>query len=229
MADGASKPRKPRMVTLRMVLVSVVMGVVLAVASVPVAVAIEQICHASPPFPDSVIEVIVDHGDRVTSVDCYSTVGYRIWNSWNSGDVEIVVRLNPEARPVEHDPRPDFAIACRGQSGDGDIFMMCMYAGWPMSAAKGRWWGTQAGTDQEFFYEPQLFGVVWQIPIYPNWSGALANTLFYAIIVLVLLAAGRFTRMQRRRKLGRCVACGYELGLGVGVCPECGLASATLT
>jgi hypothetical protein len=64
-----------------------------------------------------------------------------------------------------------------------------------------------------------------KLPLRPIWPGLLANTFFYAAIMLGVLVGLRAWRTRRRLARGRCVACGYELGEGVAVCPECGLAA----
>ena len=64
------------------------------------------------------------------------------------------------------------------------------------------------------------------LPLRPIWSGFIVNTLFYAII-LWLLIPGPFVLCRLiRLKRGRCPKCGYDLrgqlpGAGRG-CPECG-------
>lgn len=70
------------MVTVRMVVSSVVVGVVLAVASVPVAVLIAQ-ARQTPPFPAAVIDVVLDRGDHGVWIRRHDSFGYEIWNAWN--------------------------------------------------------------------------------------------------------------------------------------------------
>ena len=60
-------------------------------------------------------------------------------------------------------------------------------------------------------------------PLTPIWPGFAVNTIFYGLILWLLLP-GRFVlRRIIRRKRGRCIACGYDLrgDLDHG-CPECG-------
>lgn len=61
------------------------------------------------------------------------------------------------------------------------------------------------------------------LPLTPIWSGFIVNTLFYAVI-LWLLIPGPFTlRRLIRRKRGLCVKCAYDLrGTEHEACPECG-------
>lgn len=60
------------------------------------------------------------------------------------------------------------------------------------------------------------------IPLRPVWWGLALDTAFYATI---LGGAGwglGIARRARRRRRGRCAACGHVLH-GVAVCPECGV------
>ncbi len=59
------------------------------------------------------------------------------------------------------------------------------------------------------------------------WPGFVINTVFYAVVLWLLLAAPFALRRRLRRKRGLCPACGYDLrGRGSpsqsNVCPECG-------
>ncbi len=65
------------------------------------------------------------------------------------------------------------------------------------------------------------------LPLRPIWPGFALNTLFYAVI-LWLLIAGRFAlRRSLRVKRGQCFACGYDLGHAEhAACPECGASPA---
>jgi hypothetical protein len=66
------------------------------------------------------------------------------------------------------------------------------------------------------------------LPCGPLWSGFLIDTLFYAIILWLLMLDPFALRGLNRRGRGRCPKCGYdlrgqppEIGPGGG-CPECG-------
>ncbi|UYV11519.1 MAG: hypothetical protein NCW75_09420 [Phycisphaera sp.] len=212
-------------VTVRMVLASALVGVVLAVASVPVGVLIAQ-AQQKPPFPAAVIDVVLDRGDYGVWIHRHDSFGYHIWNAAN-----LRFRPNRQFPPhfnmTSHDPRPEYVAI---QSDDPDFSIMCIRAGWPLHAAQGRTWSTATSNNEEFLPEPRLFGRDWTVPVGPIWRGLLGNTILYAAITLVLLVGLRLVRTRRRRARGRCVACGYELGegVGVGVCPECGLAKRPL-
>ena len=62
------------------------------------------------------------------------------------------------------------------------------------------------------------------LPVTPLWPRFAMNTLFYAVILWVVLSAGpRMTWRSVRRRRGRCPQCGYDLqhDLDLG-CSECG-------
>ena len=64
------------------------------------------------------------------------------------------------------------------------------------------------------------------LPVVPLWPGFAVNTLFYAIILWLLIPGPFVLRRVIRLKRGRCPKCGYDLrgqlpGAGSG-CPECG-------
>jgi len=57
----------------------------------------------------------------------------------------------------------------------------------------------------------------------PVWFGMIANTLFYALLTLMLIFTISALRARHRRTRGLCLACGYDLrGTPGPVCPECG-------
>lgn len=62
------------------------------------------------------------------------------------------------------------------------------------------------------------------MPLTPILSGAMVNTAVYGGAWWVVLFVPGVVRRWRRRRRGRCVACGYDRrGIGVeAVCPECG-------
>jgi hypothetical protein len=67
------------------------------------------------------------------------------------------------------------------------------------------------------------------LPFRPIWTGFALNTLFYAAIAWGLWQVPLAIRRRRRRRLNRCVKCGYDrAGLaGDAACPECGASEPT--
>ena len=75
---------------------------------------------------------------------------------------------------------------------------------------------------------------VMALPVEPLWPGFAVNTLFYAIIVWLLIAGPLLVRRLVRIRRGCCPKCGYDLRgqppeaeAGVVGCPECGWGRAT--
>lgn len=67
---------------------------------------------------------------------------------------------------------------------------------------------------------------VWLLPYGVLPLGLFANLAFWTLLVSSPRLA-RWTIRERRRRAGRCTACGYDRrGLASGPCPECGTAAA---
>lgn len=65
------------------------------------------------------------------------------------------------------------------------------------------------------------------LPTRPAWPGFLASTVAAASAWLLVVFTIGWIRAWRRRRAGRCVACGYDMAgvpvaAGGRVCPECG-------
>ena len=61
------------------------------------------------------------------------------------------------------------------------------------------------------------------LPVAPIWKGILLNTLFYALLFRLFIAAPGRIRRRIRNKRGLCVKCAYDLrGAEHEACPECG-------
>ncbi len=68
--------------------------------------------------------------------------------------------------------------------------------------------------------------ITWYLPLRPLWWGFLLDSILYsgvAWLCTLSLTAPRVLRAWRRKRHGRCVACGYDLrGATTAICPECG-------
>lgn len=214
--------KKHRIVTLRMVVASVVVGVVLAVGSVPYGTLVAELRLRGP------LSKWV--GDRLPGPTRSMGVSWVVTGNpqWPEYLAEVPLFLDsfgsfPSFEHVTEGIVPDAAVRAAKREGDWlDVY----WSGFPFRAAVG-WWSFPGPSenlirwqDQSRYGHPRAIA----IPLRPIWPGLLGNTLSYAAIVLVLLVGLRFHRTRRRRRRGWCVGCGYELGEGVGVCPECGLA-----
>ena len=91
-------------------------------------------------------------------------------------------------------------------------------SGWPARCVEGAYRPYPRG------YSPSLVvGDKRLLPLAPLFPGFLVNTLFYSLVLWLLWSAPFATRRLIRKRRGRCVRCGYDLGHAEhDVCPECG-------
>ncbi|MEO1278512.1 MAG: hypothetical protein AAFV77_06125 [Planctomycetota bacterium] len=230
----AKPTRRPRVCTLRLVLVSLVFGVVLAVGSLPASIAFDRV--GWPSTGGARHEQYVLYGGWLIGIE-QTRIGIGSTWSHSRSDASLVhngfapanVR---SAKRVTVDPRPYYAQAWLDTHGG---FVISYRTGWPFDAAYGC---IKQATQQEptmYLPSPQSVEGLWDasvggrrvmVPYLPYWPGLLGNTLFYALVVLALLGLLRRYKLRRRARRGLCLACAYELGEGVEACPECGLARA---
>lgn len=214
-----------------MVVAALLVGVVLAVGSVPVAAYSYIKVALHTPLADrhiSEVEFVAD--GYYLRVERESGVGWKEWFTTRTSEDEA---LDWSDQPMEEllrteDPRPAFARAPLSYPGRY-VFTRHLASGWPLPSAKGRilhqdYVGSGNG-DRQGLVAAKLGKTRLSIPVRPIWPGLLANTLFYAALAVTPMVLLRWWRTRRRRARGLCVACGYELGEGVAACPECGLES----
>lgn len=115
--------------------------------------------------------------------------------------------------------------------------VLVVHAGWPCRALSGASWWYPAPRLVEIGDDPEAWSARHQrvtafgistarapegiLPYGPRWGGLLANTAFFGVATLFILAGPRSLRSFVRRCRGRCRRCGYALGPEQG-CPECG-------
>jgi len=208
-----------------MLVVSVVVGMMLAVVSVPVgAVVFDAYIMSGAGKPIVEDRWIRDH-DIVTTR--YQTPTGTLWlreTTAQKVDPAWIIQYGnhapSRASVFESVPR-NLLLDLDGQDRSVALWLV----GWPFECAYGLRrleppWATNSHVGVLNPKWPRLdFG----IPYLPFWPGLFANTVIYASLALAVVTAVRFARTRRRNKRGRCVACGYELGDGIEVCPECGL------
>lgn len=200
-------------------------GVVLAVVSVPVAAVVGGLPMASAVgreragyfYQDNQIVAFVRAWNPASEV--WSTL-----SAPSSIDEQVLARFEPDGIALAAtDPRPAMART----DLDGTVRTRMHYrAGWPWRSAGGATITTPLPPDPFVgLWRPTAFGRSHTIPCLPLWPGLVGNVVFYALLVLASVALVRWLRLRRRARRNLCLACGYELGAGVEVCPECGLAS----
>ena len=221
----AKTPHRPRVITRRLLIVSLVIGVVLAVGSVPVGVALDR------------VPLITSVGNTTSKSVLYGELLIDMWSdSAPTLDKRRLSQSGGWAEParshmleigaavdIDHDPRPGRARAWLQRHGD-QVFVFAI--GWPFRAAEGQLQTSTGGirTREIGLLHFRAFGGYWTLPYLPLWPGLLGNTLFYAILIFAPIAVLRRRTLRRRARRGLCLACAYELGEGVEACPECGLA-----
>ncbi|MEQ8316733.1 MAG: zinc ribbon domain-containing protein [Phycisphaerales bacterium] len=228
----AKTPRRPRVITWRLVIVSLVVGVVLAAGSVVVGAAPYD--PPGLPLPRQTTAFYFA-GQHMTTAKTSHTIGadVRIWRMQYVGETgDPSAHRRAISNVVDEDPRPPAIAELLDEHGGG---VMALETGWPLRAAHGRLHvtilpaapaasppGASASTPGLWMF--RALGRDWSVPYLPLWPGLLGNTLFYGVLVLTPFSLVRWRRLRRRARRGLCPACGYELGDGVEACPECGLA-----
>ncbi|MEQ9096822.1 MAG: hypothetical protein RIE32_11225 [Phycisphaerales bacterium] len=222
---------RPRILTPRLVAVALAAGVLLAALSVPAgAIAMQRRASAMPTaVAGPPVFALAEYSKRdghivlVTRRDFPTGTIHRAMSAPDGASWVLAMAAGiPNAGLVERDARPG---PLREPLDGRDRWSEMRSAGWPFAAAFGVERSTTGGmTRKAGLWEVAALGRTWVVPYAPRWPGLLANTLFYAGLVLAILAWLRARTMRRRRAAGRCLACGYELGAGVERCPECGLA-----
>lgn len=59
-------------------------------------------------------------------------------------------------------------------------------------------------------------------PTWVYWPGMIGNLLVWNVVALALFGGFDVLVGLRRIQRGRCVRCGYDIGVGGAMCPECG-------
>ncbi len=167
--------------------------------------------------------------------------GNRFWlerrpHEWESGRLSSVVRsrglgrtltmARGNARPPERATLPHFVTRGPSDPQSGREVVLRHRArileaefGWPLRSFS--WTMVTSGTYSGRSPTIILSGRV--LPLLPMWTGFAANTVFYAVVLWLLIPGPFVLRRVIRHRRGRCVACGYDLGHAEhDTCPECG-------
>jgi hypothetical protein len=185
----------------------------------------------------------VESGSRVTVWE-YSTLG-AVRRTWEQEDNFVGSRTSPFALAIYPAQSTETDVQTARLSGIhwGNIeavaehpekfsFYGCEHAtGWPLLAAsyeicmENNTWTYQLrdGIPVQGTAGRQVTEIR-GLPYRPLWPGFALNTLFYAAIAWGLWQVPLAIRRRRRRRLNRCMKCGYDrAGLALdAACPECG-------
>ena len=196
-----------------MLVVSVVAGVVLAMASVPYGTLVREAGFrglAVGRWPGKQQGVGLSPGPWPFESDG-EWLAWPPNNEWKPTALYSPGSIAPEAIPA----------AVRQHILRSQLPTDAFWSGYPFKCAVGYW---ESDGDRAWLVEvTQVRHRTIVTPLRPMWLGLLGNTLVYGALVLVAWIGVRFMRTRGRRTRGRCVACGYELGDGIEVCSECGL------
>ena len=141
------------------------------------------------------------------------------------------------------------AVEDRGDAGfwaTETFFIWIVKAGWPIRCWQYETWcdwvhPTGTGDAGYYRFDGQPQPTYWsyglplefdrfgfeprcgkRLPVHLIWPGFAVNTVFYALILWLLIPGPFVLRRIIRRKRGRCPKCGYDLrGDLSGGCPEC--------
>jgi len=113
--------------------------------------------------------------------------------------------------------------------------------GWPLYSMRCsfslRWIGSNSGSHTYNGIELEVksspsYDYAWMglraLPLRPIWTGFIVNTLFYGVIVWLVVLGPFVLRRFLRSKRGLCKKCAYPIGTSA-VCSECGAAVGSAT
>lgn len=222
-----ASPSKHRIVTRRVLVVSLVVGVMLAVASVPVAAVVLVFLPPGNAEPEVGFDV-VERQPVLIRVHRYPTAAVWMAESMPADPRVGVTEANLTFGPG-YSPGVSAIPEMSGMAVLPDGHMWVARAGWPWHAATSfKIEGPpQAATGVVGGLEMTVRGDYIVVPYVPVARGAIANTVFYAALTFVVIAGLGLVRTRRRRARGQCLACGYKIDDGMSECPECGTATKT--
>ena len=226
--------RPPRLIGWRVMLVSALLGVVCAVASVPLSVLFSTAFgwHSGP--AESGTAKIVSPRDRLYMIDRVRDLGTTRWYcSWmrieRSGFAHQPSQADLPGLPRIEDPRPGWA---RAHVPEWPVDHVAIAAGFPMLAAHGHRTEYEYAQRWDIWDPPvKMHTSAWNLdsPTTPLWSGLLFNTFCYTTTIVGFIVFARTVRRARRRRRNRCIACAFDLSATPIRCPECGTTNARPT
>ncbi len=223
----------PRLIGVRHVIISVVLGVLLSLATIPLGVIAPWTAdiRAMPPAPARPVYWVDD--DHAVLFSSRRRLGLDI-PGYSFARVERLSGPQPQNHfgdipDVSQDPRPDWSVA--PYRGANEV-VLARASGLPWLAAYGhrrRSVSSAQWSSRDGLISLDAIGSRESVPFKPLWLGLLGNALFWAGVVVPGVALVSWGRRLVRRQKSRCVTCGYSL-LGItGPCPECGTVDMKLT
>lgn len=183
-----------------------------------------------PPRPAKQVQAVQpDRWPRTVSAEWPKPTGVHTRRWWCCTMIDAVgyTRI-PEERG------PDFVSRATHESA---YTLMLRQWGWPMRSLEYQWTHTQPMLVNVWLFKPPAEASLrtglpvstsitrsperTHLPLMPVWPGFVVNSLFYAAVAGAILFAPGAVRRARRRRRGRCLACGYDVR-GLDTCPECG-------
>ena len=222
----ATPPRRPRVITWRLVLVSLAAGVVLAVGSVVVCAVAWEVRGVRLERADLLVGWHAD--GQTVLVTRYDFAGVTFWDTVSAPDADqSLLRAGlaeTRMRRVERDIRP---AGLRTPMDGARHGRSSHRAGWPLRAAEHtvRWDHATGRSITRGAWSLRALGHDLTLPTLPLWPGLLGNAAFFGGLVLMPAVLVRWATLRRRARRGLCIACAYQLGEDVRACPECGLAT----
>ena len=218
--------RRPRIVTWKLCVATIVIALLLSALSAPVGSFITQKWIAGKGLGYEYTELIHDNGGRsMRYVGHYGA----IWIAHETGEGEwptILEYSHDAVGPRAELPAPWWARYANVHEDDaGNI----RASGWPLPSAYSR--SFRWSDSEEAILPHQGLIIIGKAkPLFfdflPLWPGLLCNTAVYSAVIAVPWILLRWRRLSRRCKRNQCLACGYQLTDGLERCPECGLGRA---
>ncbi|UYV13855.1 MAG: hypothetical protein NCW75_06095 [Phycisphaera sp.] len=211
--------RPPRILGWRLVLVSVVVGVAANAASIGMGT-----WRANHGSTTTYYDATRWPAGRASCGRGHQVMQTRtiLWRAWACSSLDNELFFDDGFSDM---PRRTPNAMVRRATGDQTTVATVIAVGLPLRAT----WAFQRITGPHGVVQPwrgiervTYRGREWGIPLLPRWSGLVGNTVVYAATLLGVVLAIRGLRFSRRRHQNRCIACGYDLAGGNGMCPECG-------
>ncbi len=212
----------------------------LAVSAMLLSTAVAWICALWSPMPDSrslpETEAADILSDGLGESQVYSAAGGLEHSGLGvsftlAADIHVVMPTREQLliRPSRRRRTTNsFAIMPRSPK---DKWVHVVRAGWPLPCLEGtvKSFGPTRDPDRTGVMEPPRIldnmGIKPRrlLPLYPQWAGMTANTIFYCAVFWLAIPGPRALRRYLRRCRNQCEQCGYDRSHHEHeACPECG-------